>query len=326
MYLVRKKTERVFSIGAKTSLACTFRAEKYRNDGTITYRGPEFCNTILNVGLDNLSTYVYGLGDFAIGRYINVGTDNTAVDQTQTGLLSFLASTETEYATNHGYSATTPVNKWREKTFEFAIGDCTGNLTELGLSRDSNNNYFNRQLFKDETDTPTTITVLADEGLRITARLYLYSFLEPGESTTGSFLLDGTTTIDFTQELTDDTTWLSTRDPSLDYGLCLTWFSATDQNYFRLSESTTTYGGTVPNSVSTLDYTTGDYYVDFECVWNAGRFVGDINTVAMRFPANNGSQYDDHPYTAFRLDSPITVTDTEEVTFVFRRSWERYAT
>jgi len=313
MHFIRRRNEKIYGVCDKGFVACTFQAQKFRNDGTVTYQGPVFSNLILDVGLDLLATGPYGFT--ILQDFLNVGTDSTAPAIDQTGLLAYLASSDSVYSSISGYN-TNPAYRWRQATIEFAVGSCTGNLTELGLSHSPNTDYFNRQLFKDEAGAPTTITVLSDEGLRVTVTLYFYSNLAPGGSEIGSFLLNGTDTIDVTRELTTNTNWLSQ------------WFYSNivaltemGTGMVRLSDSATGFSGTTASSVTPLSYTAGNFYQDWEAIWNAGRFVGDAASLMMDID-NKASEYE---FSAFRFNPVIPVTNVEEIKFTIRRAWGRYA-
>lgn len=325
MRFIRRRKERLFTFQEKSFVTCTFQAQKFRSDGTITYQGPVFSNLVLDVGLDELASRPYSVSDAGAGgvmSYVNVGDDNTDPSTSQSGLQSFVASTKERYGDEStGYDLSDPVHKWLEQTFEFEIGSCTGNLTEVGLSGKSNDDYFNRQLFRDDNGDPTTITVKDDEGLRITARGYLYGDIQPGDTENSSFTLttdEGDETIDVTREVTDEF-WKEVTE----YGMVA--FNAPPP--IRISEDDSGFtGGSEPDSISQKSYSSGDYYRDYEAKWKAGDFTGDIKSI--RFPCNY-AQSDAGGYSAglsaFRLDPVIPIKDTEEFTVTLRRSWARYA-
>lgn len=159
-----------FHIENKISLEATFRIEKFKEDGTVTYQGPEFRNLVLNNGLYQLHTNSVA----AMIAYVNIGNGTTAPEITQTALQNRLYSTSTVF-TNGSYGGYShdPDFLFFRKIFQFDIGTCTGSFTELGLSKASNSNYFNRQLIKDAQGNPITLTCAADEGMRITVEVRL---------------------------------------------------------------------------------------------------------------------------------------------------------
>lgn len=323
MYFIKKRKSKRLILREEVKINCVFQAQKFNKEGIITYQGPKFHNTIFDSGLDLLHEGVLRVGDRlgpwgGAGDYINVGTGSSTPATSQTGLDSFLASTGNIYGSLSKNSDTSiPRHVWQTAVFEFAIGSCTGNLTEVGLSSAENSNYFNRQLFKDAEGSPTTITVLADEGLRVTATLYLYEDLAPGDTETGSFLFNGTDTINFTREKSTDTDWL-TADVD-----ALVNFRAGQMQIAELSGETDLFiGGTTADSVTAKTYSSGDYYLDYDYVWNAASFVGDIASIHFPF-LHLYRQYAD-PFSAFRLSPVITLTDTEEFRLTLRRGWGRY--
>ena len=141
---------------------------------------PEFHNLVLTTGLARM----------AVGTWINcccVGTGNSNPVASQVALDSFLASTTTTAtgaADTGGIQVTTAPFYWfGRRTWRFAVGVATGNISEIGLGW-GNSNLWNRALVKDIEGKPTTITVLADEYLDVISEVRVY----PKEST-GSFNL-----------------------------------------------------------------------------------------------------------------------------------------
>ncbi|HHW53750.1 MAG TPA: hypothetical protein GXX13_11310 [Acinetobacter towneri] len=141
---------------------------------------PEFHNLVLNTGLERM----------AVGTWIDrccVGTGNSTPVASQVALDNFLASTTTTApgaSDTGGIQVTTAPYYWfGRRTWRFAQGAATGNISEVGLGW-GNSNLWNRALIKDANDNPTTITVLADEYLDVVSEVRVY----PKEST-GSFNL-----------------------------------------------------------------------------------------------------------------------------------------
>lgn len=332
MKLLRMRSSKLFIPMDKVLVGCTFQAQKFRSDGTITHQGPEFHNTVLDVGLDKLAVHRVGLVG-GTGSWnnnastINVGTGSSVPAQGQSGLDSYLASTSSIYGSStSGYDIADPIHRWSKSTYEFAIGSCTGNLTEVGLSKEDNTDYFNRQLFRDELGDPVTITVASDEGLRVTCTLYLYGDMQPGDIVSGSFLLNNSDTINYDRELTSDTGWLTTTNTS---SLGFLGIDPDDGRMFGIAASTTTFdasGEANADSHTTLAYSAGSFYRDYECVWNPGTFIGDINSIlfeAMFPPPYGGVGTRSEHFSAFRLSPAVSVTDVDEVTITFRRAWGR---
>lgn len=145
---------------------------------------PEFHNLVLNTGLERM----------AVDTWINrccVGTGNSTPVASQVALDNFLASTTTTApgASDTGGIQVTdvPFYWYARRTWRFAVGVATGNISEVGLGW-GDSSLWNRALIKDINGNPTTITVLADEYLDVIAEVRVY----PDEST-GSFNLVGKT-------------------------------------------------------------------------------------------------------------------------------------
>ena len=141
---------------------------------------PEFQNIVLTTGLERM----------AVGTWIDrcvVGTGNSTPVASQVALDNFLAVTTTTAAgvqDTGGIQVTTAPYYWfGRRTWRFANGVATGNISEVGLGW-GNSNLWNRALVKDINGNPTTITVLADEYLDVVSEVRVY----PKEST-GSFNL-----------------------------------------------------------------------------------------------------------------------------------------
>ena len=152
-------------------ITCVFTVEKFNKDGIVTYRGEPFFNTVLDCGL--LSMYTETVQ--TLTTFVNVGTGYDTPSVEQTGLTSF------SYATNTMYSSPTCGTEYFPelytkmiRVYQFSIGTCTGDFTEVGLSKTSNTTYFNRQLFRDADGNQIIVRVASDEGLRITAEIRLY--------------------------------------------------------------------------------------------------------------------------------------------------------
>jgi len=141
---------------------------------------PEFLNLVLTTGLARM----------AVGPWIDrccVGTGNSTPVASQVALDSFLASTTaiaSGSADTGGIQVTTAPYYWfGRRTWRFAVGVATGNISEIGLGW-GNTTLWNRALIKDAAGNPTSITVLADEYLDVISEVRVYP-----QGATGSFNL-----------------------------------------------------------------------------------------------------------------------------------------
>jgi len=149
----------------ETTLAGRYKLEIIKPDGTAELAVDWFDNLITNVGLDMLS------GDIAEYQnpfqYCFVGTDNTPPSVLDTDLLGFVAQ-ENSVTAAASYSIL-PRYYSRVYTYTFDIGAVVGNMSEIGVGglNLGTRRALSRALIKDGVGNPTTITVAADEALRV---------------------------------------------------------------------------------------------------------------------------------------------------------------
>lgn len=150
------------------------------NTDEIVRETPEFHNLVLTTGLERMSRNTW------IDRCC-VGTGNSQPVASQVALDSFLASTTNRASGANdtgGIQVTNAPFYWfGRRTWRFAVGTATGNISEVGLGW-GDTNLWNRALVKDTEGNPTTITVLADEYLDVISEVRVYP-----KETTGSFNL-----------------------------------------------------------------------------------------------------------------------------------------
>lgn len=148
-----------------------FKLEAIRPDGRVRPLTGWFPNLITDVGLNRIGT----------GSYLSachVGSNNTAPTVNDTILTGFIAGSSTVTSTSSGAQSSEPYYGWKNRTYRFAVGIATGNISEVGIATSRNNGgttiMFSRALVLDELGDPTTVTVLADEVLDVTYQLRLY--------------------------------------------------------------------------------------------------------------------------------------------------------
>lgn len=141
-------------------------------------------NLILDTGLDY---FCGGVGQF--NAFCMVGSGSGTPVVSQTALLTLVASTTTVTSSTTG---TDLVNNYAysRKTYRFGLGAAAGNLSEVAVGWAASN-AFCRARIVDNTNTPTTITVLSDEYLDVTYELRAYW---PLSDFTGTITLDGVST------------------------------------------------------------------------------------------------------------------------------------
>lgn len=126
----------------------------------------EFQNLILDSGLNRM-------GNGQSASHCKVGSGSTAPNTAQTALVNQLAQTTNIYSELISGDSTTNMYGFVRRTYRFAQGVATGNLSEVGIGWDAG--LFSRALIKDNNGDPTTITVLADETLDVIYELRAYA-------------------------------------------------------------------------------------------------------------------------------------------------------
>jgi len=312
----------------KEKVGAIFTVQKFNAKGEITYQGKPFENTVLNCGLDLLATTAL----YYATDWCNVGTGNTAPAVTDTTLGTRVASSSTLYGVAvYDGTASDPMSIGVTRVFSFAIGTFSGqNLAEVGLSADNNSNYFNRQLIKDEFGDPTTITVLAAEGIRITTEVRWYSDMQVADTPeTGSFLIGGVTynyeRVANSYSYTYGT--LGTNKVNTEHFGAIT---ARIVNSSGLSNLQELGSSGIPSSITHNIYTAGDYAREATCVWVAANFTGTVKYigVGVTIPTTGGSVVCNSIFTLTGdTETPAVLlekTNIQELTLVFRREWGRH--
>lgn len=162
-----------------------FKLDVIRSDGSLKKSTGWFPNLITNAGLDAIGSTVGWL------LYCHVGTGNTAPANTDTSLVTWLASSNGYQTQTGAANGISPYMANRTQTIRFAAGTATGNLSEVGMGPNiGNTGMFSRALILDGVGAATTITVLAAEALDVTYQLNNYP---PLADVAGSVVLSGIT-------------------------------------------------------------------------------------------------------------------------------------
>lgn len=145
-----------------------FKLEVIKPNGDVTVAADWFANLILNQGLDKLA----GTSNFLDFAQCGSGSNVPATSDVQ--LQTFIAGRAMDAQPSVAINSTDRY-AYVTRAYTFAIGAATGNISEIGVGTlISGPNLFSRALVKDINGSPTTITVLADEQLRITYEFRVY--------------------------------------------------------------------------------------------------------------------------------------------------------
>lgn len=107
-------------------------------------------------------------------NYAQCGSGSAVPAVTDVQLQTFIAGKTNDLKTSTVVNSTDRY-VYMQRAYTFDVGAATGNISEIGVgSAVSGANLFSRALVKDINGSPTTITVLADEQLRITYEFRVY--------------------------------------------------------------------------------------------------------------------------------------------------------
>lgn len=271
---------------------------------------PTFKNLITNGGLDRMGAF----GDMC--NACQVGSGGTPPAVTDSNLASFLAtrnqtsSANTTQPTPPYYASTTFV-------YEFPAGVATGNISEVGVGWAAVGSLFSRALILDGAGNPTTITILADEILRVSYQLRYYV---PTADLTGSITLNGVATAwtSRASDVTNSAAWSSAGYRSAAF----TTGNVSEQRAHEgdIAEVTGTPAGASSSRTSAVDaaYSAGSYGRSGTVTWgvNAANFAAGIKSI-----------YTGHGVGAYQISftPAIAKVSTQELSLTLRHSWVRKA-
>jgi hypothetical protein len=259
-----------------------------------------------------------GIGSFM--THCHVGSGSTPPANTDTALVTFVASTGSVHSSSSGTALSSPYYGYTRKTFRFFAGTATGNLTEVGIGWQSGTGgLFSRSLIKDELGDPTTITVLSDEVLDVTYELRSYA--DEADSASFEVTISGDAPVTYdvftrTMRVTDWWYW-APLDGAVSYRH---WTSHTMGGHTgtvgAITASPNGTHGTV-YTVNSAVYGNNDLYRDFEMVWELdyGNISGGIRSIS--FPSTIGTWQAE-------FDTPIPKTALKVLRITVRVSWARY--
>lgn len=152
---------------AENKIGALFKLNTHKGDGKTTVETGWFHNIVLETGLNQMS----------VGQWVDrccVGSGNSTPVSTQVSLDALIASTTTVQSVSTAVQITNaPYYLSLTRTYRFGQGVAAGNLSEVGLGW-GNTSLWNRALIRDSSGNPTTITVLADEYLDVSAEIRVY--------------------------------------------------------------------------------------------------------------------------------------------------------
>ncbi|MCS6783393.1 MAG: hypothetical protein RML14_01525 [Meiothermus sp.] len=137
-------------------------------DGRVVREADQPCH---NIVLNNAKELVATLGLFEQSNWAVVGTGSTAPAPTQTGLANEIARTNQTVSGNPDTVTEVSTGVWEITRYRQFTAAQVGNqnLTEWGFSGSGTpgNNLMCRELFRDGSNNPVTLTLDADQQLRL---------------------------------------------------------------------------------------------------------------------------------------------------------------
>jgi hypothetical protein len=288
-----------------------YKADNYGNPILATAQTiPWFQNLITNQGLDRIGnglTYLLAC---------QVGSGSATPANNNTGLQTFIAGTTTVQDTVNGAQSAPPYYGFARRTFRFAAGVATGNLSEVGIGwASTGSNLFSRALIVDSGGNPITITVLSDEVLDVTYELRNFP---NATDVSSNVTITGAGTFTLTTRafaVASNTFWSGTPGAPLS--------NAGFQQVINgpLVAIDGSFSGLSATSVNNGTYTNGTYSrnMSFFFGLNDGNVVGGIRTFRLNFGigGNISSAYQ------CQLGSVLNKLNTQTLTMNVTSSWGR---
>lgn len=159
---------------------CNFEISVIANDGSVRDCGVH-PNLILDGGMIGL---ISGSGAY---RQFRLGTGSTTPERTQTSLATPISGGSGIFNNSGSATVTTgtdedgPYIQWSSSGTSSSFSSAT-NITEIGFSSQTGNNFLSRALIRNSEGVPTSISVLAGELVVATYNFRLYL---PNDTITG---------------------------------------------------------------------------------------------------------------------------------------------
>lgn len=300
------------SLGIRSASAGRYRIEKLKGD-IVTYAGPWFKNLITDNGLALMATSPNYLNRCFVGSGNAPPTVGDTSLQNQIGSFTNIASNSDSVSPEPPYCAT------RLRTWTWNAGAIVGNIAEVGVG-EGPLNLFSRALILDPNGVPTSITVLADEQLRVS---YEHSYYAPIGDHEFTLTLGGSLggTYDVLARPCEVTSAAAS-------AAAVGWGAWMAQNSNGSSIGNTVYNGDIgpvtgspsgnanANNNSPNGIVSGPLTIESEVNWslNQGNVAGGIRSIRKRL--GNGM-------FQFQFTPPIPKDSSNSLTLVFEHSWGR---
>lgn len=281
-------------------------------------------NLVTDLGLDMLGSSTVGLGagqDVTV--WLSVGTGTTAPANSDTGLVTYLASSSSRTTVSQVNLGNPTYAGQFTLSWTFAQGAVVGNLAEVGVGRSSGGvNLFSRARIVDGSGVPTTLTVVALDQLTVYYRLTN----TPVKTDLVSSVVISGTTYNYTCRLANATNFMMSNIVYMYSGSPRWPGTGTAATFYETGSTigaiTSNPSGTTILSNITSEafgtYTNGNFYNDITLVWGptTANPVAAIQGMMLHF----GNSFGNWQWV---FTTTIPKTNTKTLTLVIRVSWSR---
>lgn len=299
-----------------------FRMEIVRGDGRAEWLTDWFDNNITDTGMDRMATSSTRFNACVIG------TGSAAPTNADTTLQTYVAGTTTKGINGQvsNGSDPSPPNYYSEVyyRYDFAVGTVVGNMAEVGIGTVSTSGtaLTARELIRDSGGSPTTISVLVTETLRVH---YRFRHWAPTEDALGSFELTGVGTISTTRRASSVGAWALNGSG----GLCVLGSAQSRNNIDiftgTIGAVTSSPGGTKYDATgqSTGAYTNGTYSRSYSATWAAG--TGTATIQSTRFPCYDNGNAGNGGFFQTEFSPTFAKGEGQALTLEYNIGWTRHA-
>lgn len=268
-----------------------FRLECVKDDGRSFWLTDWFHNNVTNAGLDMMATNS--------GRYgcCQVGSGNAAPTNADTTLQTFLAGTSSRSFQGTSYVGGPPAYVQSYIRYDFAINQVVGNISELGVgpATGTGTTLFSRELIRDASGNPTTVSVPTNSQVRVHYKIRHYPPMVDVTGVLNGTLYGNAATRNFTRRAAnisaiDASHYSGTWDPFNISPNIAPIFANASGTYTSGSNYVTTRlaSGSLGGITSYPSGTRAENYSYSSSSYSAGSFVRDI-TVTMSHGISTGS-------------------------------------
>lgn len=303
--IIEPRRELVFRSRTTGSYVLSVR----RPDGRERLRVGPFPNLLLTAGQDRAGSN----GGYLDACFVGSGNTPPAVSDTQLESLVASVSNRTQTTT---VQQSPPYRARLSTTYRFAQGAAAGNLAEVGVGW-ATNGLWSRALILDSEGAPTTITVQPDEFLNVT---YILDNYPPLIDVQGSIDISGDS-YDYTLRaaIVTNNHWAF-----IGSGTVYRAGSATTHPTRMGAYETDILGAidgrpsgtdSIPSTSTNSAYTPGNFYRDFEHVWDLDRGNFSTGIGSMYVPLFQQGAYQ------IAFSPKIPKTNEQVLAMQFRVAW-----